>query len=264
MRILAIDTSSQGGSVAVCSDGGASDVIRLDEPSSHLVDLGKAVSEALAASKLSVEELDRVAIVIGPGSFTGLRVGMAYVKGLCAARELDVVAVTSLELLARQAVVPGLPVSPMIDARKNEVYAALYDPSADPKLADAAGVPGLVGAAARPRPALPAALDPETVLVEKIAPCVLPPEVHLARLSRQPTVFVGSGAVKYRGEIEKLFGAQARFAAGNGPDTRFLCRLAAGLVPLDSKDVVTLEPLYVRPSDVKLKPLKGVRAYDRR
>ena len=241
VRILAIDTSSPGGSVAVCVDGGASEVIRLEKPSSHLVDLGKAVSAALSAVGVGVDRIDRVAIVTGPGSFTGLRVGMAYVKGLYAARGLEVVAMTSLELLAHQAAKEGLPVSPMIDARKNEVYAALYD------------------ASGRHTPGLPSGLT------EKIAPRVVPPEKHIASLSQRPTVFVGSGVVRYRAQIEKIFGAWARFA-GEGesdPDTRLLCRLARDLVPLGPEDVVTLEPFYIRPSDVKLKPLKGVRAYDR-
>jgi tRNA threonylcarbamoyladenosine biosynthesis protein TsaB len=253
MRILAIDTSSQGGSVAVCVDGSECAVIRLDTPSSHLVDLGKAVSAALIAASVGVDKIDRVAIVSGPGSFTGLRVGMAYVKGLYAARGLEVVAVTSLELLARQAAAEGLPVSPMIDARKNEVYAALYDAPAPPSQIRSAA----------PSPDQFAALAPEPVLVEKIAPCVVPPETHIASLPRRPTMFVGSGAVRYRGQIEKLFGMQACFAAENDPDTRLLCRLAGSLEPLGPEAVVTLEPLYVRPSDVKLKPLKGVRAYDR-
>ena len=239
--------------MAVCVDGGASEVIRLDTPSSHLLELGKAVSAALSAASVGVDKIDRVAIVSGPGSFTGLRVGMAYVKGLYAARGLEVVAVTSLELLARQAVGEGLPVSPMIDARKNEVYAALYDAPAHPRQ--------IRSAAPNRDPA--AALPPELALVEKIAPCVVPPETHIASIPGRPTLFVGSGAVRYRGQIEKLFGMQARFAAENDPDTRFLCRLAGSLEPLGPQDVVTLEPLYVRPSDVKLKPLKGVRAYDR-
>jgi len=223
--------------VAVCVDGGASEVRRLEQPSSHLVDLGRAVSAALSAADVRVDEIDRVAIVTGPGSFTGLRVGMAYVKGLYAARGLEVVAMTSLELLAHQAAEEGFPVSPMIDARKNEVYAALYE------------------TAVRHTPGVPSSLT------EKIAPRVVPPETHIASLSQRPTVFVGTGAVRYRAQIEKVFGALARFAgeSESDPDTRLLCRLAGDLVPLGPEDVVALEPLYVRPSDVKLKPLKDVR-----
>jgi len=251
MRILAIDTSSQGGSVAVSADGGPAEIVRLHEPSSHLVDLGKAVCAALAAAGTAVEKLDRVAIVTGPGSFTGLRVGMAYVKGLYAARGLDVVAMTSLELLARQVAGGGLPVAPMIDARKNEVYAALYAASAkqEPSHPAAEALPGVV--------------LQETVPVEKAAPCVVAPETFLSSLPRQETTFVGSGAVRYRDVVERAFGTRARFVSHNEPDTQLFCRLAGILPPLDSEDVVALEPFYVRPSDVKLKPLKGVRVYDR-
>jgi hypothetical protein len=69
--------------------------------------------------------------------------------------------------------------------------------------------------------------------------------------------------VRFRDPVERVFGKLARFAVENDPDTRLLCRLAGHLAPLGTADVVALEPFYVRPSDVKLKPLKGVRAYDR-
>jgi tRNA threonylcarbamoyl adenosine modification protein YeaZ len=272
MRILAIDTSSPRGSVAISVEERTSDIIRLEKSSSHLVELGKAVSTLLSVAGVGVNEIDRVAIVTGPGSFTGLRIGMAYVKGLYAARGLEVVVMTSLELLAHQAARGGGAVSPMIDARKDEVYAALYHAPAPRavRLGDGAGglgengvsQPGTGGNGA-PQPGGRVLL---MGLVEKIAPHVAPPDEHLASLPRDPTVFVGSGAVRYRARIETIFGTCARFGSETDgePDTRILCRVARHLVPLAPEDVVTLEPLYIRPSDVKLKPLKGVRAYDRR
>ncbi len=234
MNVLAIDTSHPRGSASI-SAGGRGGSLRLDSASSHLVELGRVLSTLLSTAGVGIGDIDRVAIVTGPGSFTGLRVGMAYMKGLFAARSFEVVVMTSLELLARQAAEEGSAVSPMIDARKNEVYAALY-------------------VAARP-----------SDLVEKIGPCVVSPERHVESIVRSPTVFVGSGALRYRAQIENAFGSYARFAAEDRvyPDTSLLCRLAQRLTPIAPDQVVTLEPFYVRPEGATLKPLKGVSAYDR-
>jgi len=233
MNVLTIDTSHPQGSASILA--GQCRTVRLGDASSHLVGLGTALSTLLSAARLGIGDIDRVAIVIGPGSFTGLRVGMAFVKGLYAARPFDVVAMTSLELLARQAAQEGLAVSPMIDARKGEIYAALYETS---------------------RPC---------DLVEKTGPCVVSPERHIAAVPKRPTVFVGTGALKYRATIERSFGSDARIISEgrSDPDTAFLCRLGEQLTPIDPDRVVTLEPFYVRPSDVTLKPLRGVCAYER-
>jgi tRNA threonylcarbamoyladenosine biosynthesis protein TsaB len=234
MNVLAIDTSHPNGSASVRA-GGRRGSIRLERASSHLVELGRALSTLLSMAGVGISDIDRAAIVTGPGSFTGLRVGMAYLKGLYAARPLEVVGMTSLELLARQAAEEGKAVSPMIDARKNEVYTALYE-------------------ARRP-----------IGLVEKIGPCVVAPEQHVGSIPRLPTVFVGTGALRYRELIETAFGSSAHVVEENRcyPDTALLCRLAEDLTPMAPDRVVALEPFYVRPSDVTLQPLKGVCAYDR-
>lgn len=247
MNVLAIDTSHSRGSVSI-RIGGRGGSVRLDRAASHLTELGKGLSALLSSAGATVRDIDRVAIVTGPGSFTGLRVGMACVKGLYAARPFDVVVMTSLELLARQATEDGPSVSPMIDARKDEVYAALYE--------TARGCGD-----AREKDAAP---SPSRGLVVKITPCVIAPQRYIDSIARTPTVFVGSGAIRYRTRIEEAFGTNARFApeGRHEPDTDLLCRIAEGLEPIASEDVVTLEPFYIRPEDVKLKPLRGVRPYD--
>ncbi len=260
MRILAIDTSYPEGSAALATGEGVCSSVRLGA-SSHLVSLAKAVSSLLDRAGLAATDIDRVAVVLGPGSFTGLRVGMAFVKGLYAATAPEVVVMSSLELLARQALADDLPVSPMIDARRNEVYAAYYRRLAS---SEDANVPG--GAPQRSSRALRATPTRENLsagLLEVVAPCVTPPDRYLASLPRDPAVFLGSGAVRYRADIEKALGSSAHISAEHEPDTQLLCRLAEDLVPVRPEDVVTLEPTYIRPSDVELKPLRDVRAYDR-
>jgi tRNA threonylcarbamoyladenosine biosynthesis protein TsaB len=248
MNVLAVDTSHSRGSASV-STGARCETVRLDSASSHLTELAKALAALLSAAGVTVADIDRVAIVTGPGSFTGLRVGMAYVKGLYAARAMDVVAMTSLELLALQVGEGIRAVSPMIDARKDEVYAAFYETA--PGGGDLAG-----GESGEPL---------ARGLVERVAPWVVSPHRHIESIGRCETVFVGSGALRYRAQIEEAFGKAARFASEdlNLPDTGFLCRLAERLAPISAGDVVTLEPFYIRPEDVRLKPLKRVSAYDR-
>jgi len=254
MNLLVIDTSHPQGSATLLSRGHSS-TIRL-AGSSHLVELGKALASLFAQSRVPPGELDRAAIVVGPGSFTGLRVGMAYLKGLYAARPFEVVTITSLELLAMGAAEQGKAVASMIDARKDEVYASLYEvvpgpdrhgPRASPEGRDSAG-----------RQAAPR-------LREIIAPCVLSPERLIASMPRVPTVFAGSGALRYREIIISAFGENGYLASQerHQPDTERLCRMAMDLTKLSHEQVVNLEPFYIRSESVTLKPLKRISAYER-
>jgi tRNA threonylcarbamoyladenosine biosynthesis protein TsaB len=237
------------GSVAFSIDGAVVGAEVLDRSESHLVELGRAIDALLGRGGVTAGSIDRVAVVTGPGSFTGLRIGMAYVKGIHAALKTDVVGMTSLELLARQAASAGRCVAPMIDARKDEVYAACYAPADDAPSEHSSRRDESLGAFRYDRTARPRALDPAE---------------FLSVLDVRPTVFVGSGAMRYAAEIERVFGASAS-APGDGrhePDTTLFCRLAAGLSPLGSDEVEALEPFYIRPSDAKLSPLKNLHAYD--
>lgn len=246
MKILAVDTSQPVGSVAFSCDGAHVGSVRLGSSDSHLVELGRSIDRLLKTEGIEITSIDRVAVVTGPGSFTGLRIGMAYVKGLHAALRMDLVGITSLELLARQAALPGKAVAPMIDARRDEVYVSYY------KSGRGGGEDADDGACGGTR------------LVEKIPARAVAPAEFLAGLANRPTVFVGSGAVRYAAEIKKVFGETAAGPKDgkHEPDTALLCRIAAEMDPLDRGAIEVLEPFYVRPSDAKLKPLRGLHAHD--
>ena len=133
--ILHIDTSTDVCSVAVSEDGR---VICDDYDYSglnHAERLGSFVDEALSFADSHAIPLDAVAVSCGPGSYTGLRIGVSMAKGVCYARSLKLVAVPTLQLmcvpvLLREAVADDSALlCPMIDARRMEVYAALYDRS---------------------------------------------------------------------------------------------------------------------------------------
>ncbi|HET6462319.1 MAG TPA: tRNA (adenosine(37)-N6)-threonylcarbamoyltransferase complex dimerization subunit type 1 TsaB, partial [Candidatus Krumholzibacteria bacterium] len=117
MITLSLDTSHPVGSVALARDGELVGSETFREPSSHLVALGHAVDQLLASTALTPAGIDRLAVVTGPGSFTGLRIGLSFAKGLHAARHIPMVTINALQLLALPWLAPGARVCAMIDAR---------------------------------------------------------------------------------------------------------------------------------------------------
>ncbi len=257
MKILSVDTSEPVGSAAVAVDGRVSGVVSFGQSSSHLVELGRAVDTLTKRARIAITDIDRIAVVIGPGSFTGLRIGLAYVKGLYAAFAPEIVVMTSLELLAVGAPAGDLPVSPMIDARRNEVYAALYGLLAG----QGSGEDRAVVEARSP---VLRAVGGRGVLDERISPRALSPIEHIGSLDVRPTVFVGSGALRYAGEIKSVFGSSAVFPdeRAHRPDPQLLCEIAEEFDPLLPEDIILLEPFYIRPSDATLTPLRSIRTHD--
>ncbi len=126
MLLLAIETSTRQLGVAVL-DGQrllASYELLADYP--HAVELPAAVTRVLQAAGLTLPQVDAMAVDIGPGSFTGLRIGLAFVKALAFGSTRKIIGVPSLDVLANGLVSPSLPVCPILDAKQKNVYAALY------------------------------------------------------------------------------------------------------------------------------------------
>ena len=131
--ILNIDTSTNVCSVAVSQDGSCIFEKQDTLDSKHREKLGTFVDEALAFTDSHALSLDAVAVSGGPGSYTGLRVGVSMAKGICYGRGVKLLAVPTLVLLAvpvllhHEAVEDDALLVPMIDARRMEVYSAVYD-----------------------------------------------------------------------------------------------------------------------------------------
>ena len=244
MNILAIDTSQPSGSVSIRTNDKDPETILFGTATSHLVEMGDAVAALLDRVGAQPEDIERVALVIGPGSFTGLRIGLAYVKGLFAALGMDVVAIGSLDLLTIPLLGDHDTVCPMVDARKSEVYAAVYRRGESP--------------------VAPGSLDSGYRALRR--PHAVAPDKFLASLDERPVVFVGSGAVRFRSAIEETLGTDAKFAPDpfNQPSTAVLCRVGAVRSPLSKDEVSRLEPFYIRPSDATLSSLKRVRTHEQR
>lgn len=126
MLLLAVDTSSRLGSLAVLRDGMLAGVISTfaDEP--YSTRLFRQLDFLLEELHTEVRQFDVFAVVAGPGSFTGLRVGLAAVKGWAEVFEKPIVAVSGLEAVAAQTKSSAQLIAPVMDARRGQVYAALY------------------------------------------------------------------------------------------------------------------------------------------
>lgn len=130
--ILNIETSTDVCSVSVSQDGACIFSQEDHEGPNHAVKLGTFVDEALSFADSHAIPLDAVAVSCGPGSYTGLRIGASMAKGICFGQDLKLIAVPTLELMAvpvllREEVEDGALLCPMIDARRMEVYSAVYD-----------------------------------------------------------------------------------------------------------------------------------------
>jgi tRNA threonylcarbamoyladenosine biosynthesis protein TsaB len=217
--LLGIDTSTAASAAAVLrADGEGFEVRpppeRLLEPPAHAAELLPAADRALAEADLSFGDLDAIAVGVGPGGFTGLRIGIVTARALAASAALELRPVSSLKALASGA--GDGQVLALIDARRGELFAALYE-------------------------------DGEQVW----PPFAASPEVVAARVREAAVtpMAVGDGSVRFRDELEA---AGVRVAAADSGSHTVsalsVCRLALGTAPVPAEAVV---PEYLRAPDAK-------------
>ena len=127
MRILAVDTSTAVCGVAVCHDGKIVSEYILNDGNTHSHKLVPMIDEVMRGLSLKAEDFDAFAGVTGPGSFTGLRIGIVTVKAMALAAGKPVIGITSLDSLAFGNSGIDQYICPMIDARNNQVYTAVYE-----------------------------------------------------------------------------------------------------------------------------------------
>ena len=126
MRVLAVETSTLAGGAALVDGDRVLGHYLLDVSVTHSERLMVAVDRLLGDAGVTPRDLDGLAVAVGPGSFTGLRVGISAVKGLALALGIPIAAVPTLDAMAASLPFAALPVCPVLDARKNEVYASRY------------------------------------------------------------------------------------------------------------------------------------------
>lgn len=126
MKILAVDTSSKICSVALLENDTVIDEINLDDGKTHSENLMPLIDEILCKNNLDIKQIEMIACCVGPGSFTGIRIGVATVKPMAEILKIKLASITSLEALARNVENQDIIVS-LIDARNNQVYTGIFD-----------------------------------------------------------------------------------------------------------------------------------------
>lgn len=134
--ILNIDTATGMGSVTLAADGKALQTLYNEKERDHAASLTLFIQEILQTQGIQPERLDAIAVSAGPGSYTGLRVGVATAKGLCYAWNKPLLAVSTLQMMAQGMVIQmqhgEACYCPLLDARRQEVYTAIYDAALTP------------------------------------------------------------------------------------------------------------------------------------
>lgn len=220
MKILAIDTSERSCGIAVLNDDNLLAEITMVSRQTHSRHLMEMLDTALKISGLDVSELDVFVSAKGPGSFTGLRIGISVVKGLAYAADKPLIGVSNADALAAQCVLSDIPICVMIDARKSEVYTRCYH-----------------------------CID----LIPENNIQAMSPDDALSDIDK-PYLFVGSGALLYREKILQKLGESARFAPDDAHITKASTLARLGLKRLlkgESDNAASFVPHYIRKADAK-------------
>lgn len=126
MKILGIDTSSNASSVAVIEDNKLICEYTVNTKTTHSQKLMPMIENMLSMSEVNIKDIDAIAICIGPGSFTGLRIGMATAKAIAHVNNLPIIGVNSLEILASNMNLCDKKICSILDAQRNQVYTGKY------------------------------------------------------------------------------------------------------------------------------------------
>ncbi|MFH1655457.1 MAG: tRNA (adenosine(37)-N6)-threonylcarbamoyltransferase complex dimerization subunit type 1 TsaB [Candidatus Omnitrophota bacterium] len=224
MKILGIDTSSNNLSIAVSDDK--------NEIFEHNLDSGRnlssliipAINDMLKCSRISLDSLDAFAVGLGPGSFTGLRIGVATIKGLSFGTSKPVIGIPSLDILARNVIDGDINICPLLDAKRNMVYSCIY--------------------------------ENKNKYLKKRSDYLLIEIKDLIKRIKDKTIFLGDGLNIYKDFIKNKLGKKASFA-----DDKHWIPRAGNLVILaserikekrfDNPDKIT--PLYLYPKECQIK-----------
>ncbi len=224
LKILAVDSSSLTGSVALCLGENLVAESLLNVRSTHSEKLLRQVDLLLEEAGWEITDIDLLAIVTGPGSFTGLRIGIATVKGLAQVLNKPVVSVSSLQAVAMNLPLAPVPVCAFLDARKKEVYSQLFE------------------------------WHPEKGPLSLSKPSVLPPEQLLKQLNGN-VCLVGDGVPLYRELIEMILADRARIPVATTHQLRSVnvAWLALRSAQIDqTQSAADIFPTYIRPSDAEI------------
>jgi tRNA threonylcarbamoyladenosine biosynthesis protein TsaB len=210
--ILSIESSTQTCSTAVAYDGKLMWNKENPDLASHSAVLGVYVAEAIRFIQANNFQPDAVAVSEGPGSYTGLRIGVSLAKGLCYGMDIPLIAVPTLKIMAKRFVPSSSYLCPMVDARRMEVYAALFD-----------------GNLNEPEPA-------RAIIINE--------DSYREILSHEKIIFFGSGAEKCKSVIRS---ANAVFIDGVHPTASDMIEEAEqAFIRKTFADIAYFEPFYLK------------------
>ncbi len=226
-RILAVDTATSACSVALTNGGDTIAELNYFHGQTHSKHLATMVDTLLNMATVRIDDVDAFAVDTGPGTFTGLRIGLAVIKGLADATRKPAVGVSSLDVLASQAGFSARRICCMLDARRGEVYTARYEAGDH--------------------------------TVEKIsAEEVISPQQAVAA-NADSCLYIGSGAVVYRDVISEIAGEMARYVEDDANHLRAATVARLGLRQLRTLEAgadASLVPNYIRKSDAEYNKLR--------
>ncbi|KJJ83612.1 peptidase M22, glycoprotease [Candidatus Omnitrophus magneticus] len=223
MKILSFDTSTKFLTIALAEDFAIKSAFHEDMETRHNEEIVPTVANMFKEIKWNVKDIDLVCVGIGPGSFTGLRVGLAFAKGLARSTGIKIIGVPTMDAIAKQFLPVKFPgvnfVAPLIDARKGRVYSAVYKAGAE-------------------------------TIPEKVSNYNLLFIDELLSTLDKKTFFIGDGVETYKDKIKEH--ARAYFIENaqwhpNARDINFL-----GLKKFmrrEENDINNLQPLYIYPKE---------------
>lgn len=220
MLVLAIDTSTKIGTVALYDKykGIVAEII-LNSGNNHSENIMSSIDDLFKLSKKKIEEVDRIAVSTGPGSFTGIRIGVAVAKGLAYSLGAEIVGINELDLIAALSEESEKNIIALIDARKERTYFAGYR-----------YVDGVLKRVTEYR-------DGDLLAL-------------IEEYRGEPTLFLGDGALNYKDLISAVMKENGYFARGilSVPRAGLLAELAAEREP---DNLMILEPYYVNKSQAE-------------
>lgn len=210
--VLHIDTAGQTASIALS----ANDTLLVEKLNANQFDhaswIHTAIQEAMREANLSLEKIDAISVTIGPGSYTGLRVGLSTAKGLCYALEKPLITIPTLQLMASVIECDtNTWICPMVDARRMEVYYAMYDQALNE-------------------------IQPAQALI-------LNTESFLAELQTYKIIFCGNGMEKFKPLCPS---ANASFSSDSATAAAMIPIALVKLLKKEFADLAYCTPLYVK------------------
>ena len=221
MLVLALDTTTRAGSAAVVDGGVLLGEIIGDGSRTHGERLPRDLMRALEAAAVPLGAIDLLAVAAGPGSFTGLRVGIAAMQGLAMSTGRLIVPISALDALAVAAADGSGAVAAWVDAQRGEVFATLYDSTGTRVIVE------------------PSSLPPARTI-----------DAWASAMPEGPPRFIGDGAVRYEAIIRERFGVAAQVLPAP-PLAGIIGRLAAA-APGRAVLPHAIVPIYIRRPDAEL------------